>query len=263
MKKFIALFLFLCTTIGYAQGESFHRDANTIQVSASGENLQIEFCSPDMFRIRRSPNNVYAENEQWMIRKYDFSPVDLKTETQTDAYSIATADLKIRIAKHNLLIEVQDKTGKTLYSEQANPHFYPDSVSNQVTLGADEHFFGFGERMDFLDQRGKQVYLNVELGRGTKPAVGGKDILRANYCPVPLMISTRGYGVFFHTAFPTRWDMGWSSKDNYTFGANGGELDYYFIYGPDMYAIVDNYTQLTGKSPMLPRYAMGLHVGTY
>lgn len=40
--------------------------------------------------------------------------------------------------------------------------------------------------MDFMDQRGRKIYLNVELGRGIKPAVGGKDILRANYCPVPL-----------------------------------------------------------------------------
>jgi alpha-glucosidase (family GH31 glycosyl hydrolase) len=30
-----------------------------------------------------------------------------------------------------------------------------------------------------------------------------------------------------------------------------------------LHAIVDRYTDLTGKSPMLPRHAMGLHVGTY
>lgn len=27
--------------------------------------------------------------------------------------------------------------------------------------------------------------------------------------------------------------------------------------------MIDRYTELTGKSPMLPRFAMGLHVGTY
>ena len=60
-----------------------------------------------------------------------------------------------------------------------------------------EHFFGFGERMDFMDQRGRKVYLNVELGRGIKPAVGGKDILRANYCPVPFMVTETVVGGFF------------------------------------------------------------------
>lgn len=127
----------------------------------------------------------------------------------------------------------------------------------------DEHFFGFGERMDFMDQRGRKVYLNVELGSGPRPAVGGKDILRANYCPVPFMMSTRGYGIFFHTAYPTEWNMGWDCSDSYSFKAFGGDLDYYFIYGPDFYTMVDHYTDLTGKAPMLPRFAMGLHLGTY
>ena len=57
--------------------------------------------------------------------------------------------------------------------------------------------------------------------------------------------------------------MGWDSSDYYSFKAFGGDLDYYFIYGPDFYTMVDRYTELTGKSPMLPRFAMGLHVGTY
>mgnify|MGYP002240949247 FL=1 len=87
--------------------------------------------------------------------------------------------------------------------------------------------------MDFMDQRGRKIYLNVELGRGIKPAVGGKDILRANYCPVPFMMSTKGYGLFFHTPFATEWNMGWDSSDYYSFKAFGGDLDYYFIYGPD------------------------------
>ena len=77
------------------------------------------------------------------------------------------------------------------------------------------------------------------------------------------MMSTKGYGLFFHTPFATEWNMGWDSSDYYSFKAFGGDLDYYFIYGPDFYTMVDRYTELTGKSPMLPRFAMGLHVGTY
>ena len=77
------------------------------------------------------------------------------------------------------------------------------------------------------------------------------------------MMSTKGYGLFFHTPFATEWNMGWDSSDYYSFKAFGGDLDYYFMYGPDFYTMIDRYTELTGKSPMLPRFAMGLHVGTY
>ena len=128
---------------------------------------------------------------------------------------------------------------------------------------ANEHFFGLGERMDQLDLRGQRVHLNVELGRGPRPAVGGKDILRANYCPVPWVMSNRGYGIFFHTAWPSDWDMGWSSNQTYSWRADGGELDYYFIKGPEIQSMIHSYQQLTGTCPMMPRSAYGLHLGSY
>lgn len=159
---------------------------------------------------------------------------------------------------------MKDIRGKKLYQEIPVISYAPDSTVNiKAILEADEHFFGFGERMDKLDQRGSLVKLNVGLGRGEKPAVGGKDILRANYCPVPFFMSTRGYGLFFHTGYATEWDMGWSDNNQYSIRAQGGMLDYYFIYGSSFYDIIDSYTNLTGKSPMLPKFAMGLHLGTY
>src|SRR5699024_3155400 len=89
------------------------------------------------------------------------------------------------------------------------------------------------------------------------------NILEANYSPVPFFMSTRGYGIFFHTPYATQWDMGHTQSGQYSFGSAGGELDYYFIYGPDFPGMLDQYTALTGKSPLLPKFAHGLHVGTY
>jgi alpha-glucosidase (family GH31 glycosyl hydrolase) len=258
MKHFFILILFFFFL------PSFFASAEpVIELKNSDETLRIDFCYPTMFRVRRSPNRDFRDNETWMVRRYDFSPVEVVTSDGGDTIRYVTGDLQIAVCRTTLAIRVGNSEGKTLYRELAAPRFAGDSVQTTVVLEADEHFFGFGERMDQLDQRGRCVYLNVELGRGPKPAVGGKDVLRANYCPVPLMLSTRGYGIFFHTAAPNTWDMGWTSNDVYSFGATGGELDYYFIYGPEMGAVVDRYTDLTGKSPMLPRYAMGLHVGTY
>jgi alpha-glucosidase (family GH31 glycosyl hydrolase) len=257
MKHIHILILFLALAPIAAQ-------AQPVELSNGNESLRLDFCQPEMFRIQRLyKTQVLKENETWMVRQYDFPKVSVETVEQGDTVYYNTDALHIAVSKTTLAISVSNIQGKKIYCESAAPRFAGDSVRTTVNLPADEHFFGFGERMDNLDQRGKRVYLNVELGRGTKPAVGGKDILRANYCPIPLMLSTRGYGIFFHTAFPNTWDMGWSSPSIYSFCAGGGELDYYFIYGPAMGAVVDRYTALTGKSPMLPRYAMGLHVGTY
>ncbi len=264
MKHYSILLLLMFFALdALAAGNGYTRKGNEIIFTTPNGDIKLSFCNTDMFRIQKSRDHTFPENEQWMVRNYSFAPVELSVEEQEKYYSISTQALRIRAYKNPFHLIVSDKQDKVLYTELPDEAFYPDSVKNTCAMQADEHFFGFGERMDFLDQRGKKIYLNVELGRGNKPAVGGKDILRANYCPVPFMMSNKGYGVFFHTGFPTEWNMGWDNIKQYSFKAFGGELDYYFIYGPDFYKMVDRYTDLTGKAPMLPRFAMGLHVGTY
>ena len=140
---------------------------------------------------------------------------------------------------------------------------YGSAVAVSKKLSADEHFFGFGERMDFMDRRSKKLNLNVGRGKGLPHAIGAYNILEANYCPVPFFMSTKGYGIFMHNSFATDWDMGATKNDQYSFKAVDGELDYYFIYGPTFANILNNYTSITGKSPMLPQFALGLHAGTY
>src|SRR6185436_10879102 len=107
-----------------------------------------------------------------------------------------------------------------------------DTVKCVKSMDPEEHFFGFGERMDFLDRRFKRLKLNVGRGRGMPHVAGAYNILEANYSPIPFFMSTNGYGIFFHNAFPTDWDMGSGNNKVYSFSAAGGELDYYFIYGP-------------------------------
>jgi len=276
MRKTLCLFVFLLVVVTPVVASTsllntavqhsdvnYHSDGNQIILTTPAGHVRIEFCTPEMFRVRCSSGTEFPENEQWMVRKYVFHPVHYAIQDKDSYLFIETEKLNIHAYKNPFKLDVFDKNGQSLYSELKGQRLFADSVKNVVALQPDEHFFGLGERMDFLDQRGKKVYLNVELGRGAKPAVGGKDILRANYCPVPFVMSTKGYGIFFHTGYPTEWNMGWDSKDWYSFKAFGGELDYYFIYGPDFYTLIDRYTDLTGKSPMLPRFAMGLHVGTY
>ncbi len=39
----------------------------------------------------------------------------------------------------------------------------------------------------------------------------------------------------------------------------GPELDYYIIYGPEPAQIIATYTQLTGRMPLPPKWALGYH----
>ena len=239
-----------------------HKKKNECVWTNGERSVRLQLCSPDMVRFTKSRSLSFEENEPWMVVNYQWERVSYSlTENESD-YRIKTDSLEVCLSKSDASVRIHYNRGHSVWQELSSMHYDGNSVYNNCRLLPDEHFFGFGERMDFFDQRGKKIYLNVERGNGPKPAVGNKDVLRANYCPVPFFMSSAGYGIFFHTAYPTTWDMGESTPDTYSFSAENGELDYYFLYG-DFYHLIDCYTSLTGKSPLMPKKAYGLHLGTY
>lgn len=253
--RYYLMLLYACALASSIYAQQIN--GNSIVYSSSEGNLRIEMCTESMFRVTKVPSSVMPANEKWMVVKYDFPQVKF----HVDEKSIVTDRLQLKIEDNPWRIQVSDASGNLVYREIASS--CKDTIYNVVAMNADEHFFGFGERMDRVDQRGHRLHLNVELGRGKKPAVGGKDILRANYCPIPLMLSNKGYALFFHTAVPNDWDMGWSQSDKYSFSAPGGDNDYYFILGQDLTDMIHSYQQLTGVAPLMPRAAYGLHIGSY
>jgi alpha-glucosidase len=242
----------------------FKKRGNLISLLTTKGAVRFEFCSPEVFRIRTSWDGKFEANENLMVINYQWPEVPVKVQDQKDFFLLSTSKLSIKLYKTPFRLDVFDIKDQLLSGELAGAIFKENTaVSVTKKLQSDEHFFGFGERMDFMDRRFKKVTLNVGRGKGLPHAIGAYNILEANYCPVPFFMSTKGYGIFLHNSFATEWDMGAGRKDQYSFKAADGELDYYFIYGPTFQAILNHYTGITGKSPMLPQFALGLHAGTY
>jgi alpha-glucosidase (family GH31 glycosyl hydrolase) len=216
-----------------------------------------------MFRVRATWTGNFEENEPWMVKQYDWAPIEVIKSEDNQSFKLSTKTIEVTIGKSPFTIQVYDKYRKSISSVVQSMFSNKDSVVCTNQLKPDEHFFGFGERMDFLDQRNKLLKLNVGRGKGRPHIVGAYNVLEANYSPIPFFMSTNGYGIFFHNAYATTWDMGYSSTTEYRFAASGGELDFYFISGTRLENIIFQYTSLTGRSPLLPKFALGLHVGTY
>lgn len=260
--------LFLCSIACAQQGigdyrSGFSKTGNLFSFTNQHGKTLIGFCTPAMFRVRSSWTGRFEDNEPWMVVKYDWEPVSVTARENKDHFLLSTAEIKVKVFKSPFRIEVYNAAGALLSADGAGNYQKNGAPVCEKKLQPDEHFFGFGERMDFTDQRSKKLQLNVGRGKGQPHIIGAYDPLQANYSPVPFFMSTKGYGIFFHTGFPTEWDMGAAAKEAYSFSAAGGELDYYFIVGPRLPRVLEQYTQLTGRSPLLPRFALGLHVGTY
>jgi len=271
---FISLFLIISTIKAQDSIGDFekivYRNGNEIKFKNKNASLILEICTPSIIRFRTSWDDTFLEDEHWMVSKYSWDAVSYNIEESKTEIKIVTDNIQLIIQKQPFTIQIFDNNRNLLSSEAGRKNnFNLGAFKNKNAVGSikelqpDEHFFGFGERMDFLDRRGKVVNLEVGRGIGKPHIIGAYNVLEANYSPVPFFMSTKGYGLFFHNSFPTLWDMGSSHPNAFSFKAEGGELDYYFIYGPTFTNILDSYTEITGKSPLLPKFALGLQVGTY
>ena len=68
-------------------------------------------------------------------------------------------------------------------------------------------------------------------------------------------------GLFYHNTFESFFDMGCERSGYWKrysyFCADGGDLDCYFINGPNLSEIIERYTDLTGKTAFSPIESLG------
>ncbi len=172
----------------------------------------------------------------------------------------------IEIQKYPWRIILRDKNGKILTQTRA----IIDNDSTQVKLlpfsfikrGADnsrsvnpvfllspgERIFGCGESFTALNKVGQKVHLYVTDPQG--PETDGM------YKPVPFYFSNRGYGFFMHTSAPVTCDFGASYIGAQRLFMGDEAIDFFVFFGEPK-EILDAYTNVTGKSPMLPLWTFG------
>ena len=117
-------------------------------------------------------------------------------------------------------------------------------------LTPDEHLYGLGERFTRLDQRGEHITLWTSDAWGTTS--------EASYKYVPFLQSSRGYGLFWHTPTPVTMQLSTPSARAAHVRVGEPSLDLFVIFGRNAKEILAEYTRLTGRATMPPRWAFGV-----
>lgn len=124
-------------------------------------------------------------------------------------------------------------------------------------MQGDEKFYGLGDKTGFLDKK----HYDYEMWNSDLPQAH-TDAFKALYKSVPFFITLREncvYGLFFDNTYKSFFNMAKENEKYFYFGANEGNLDYYFIYGAAMKEVVQNYTYLTGRTPLPQLWTLGYH----
>lgn len=117
-----------------------------------------------------------------------------------------------------------------------------------------ENYYGLGEKSGSFNRTGKSYTMwNSDI-----PAY--KADTDPLYQTVPFyfgMRKGRAYGVFFDNSYWSSFDFGKLSPQRSSFGATGGEINYYFFDGPSPKEILSQFTDLVGRMPLPPRWSLG------
>lgn len=116
-----------------------------------------------------------------------------------------------------------------------------------------EHFYGFGEKFNALDQRGKLV----RIMNKDKHAHENDDIKfekDRSYKTVPFFMSSRGYGLWLEDTSVAYFDMDSDGRGKWTLRFESDSARLYFIAGPRLTQVLERYMEFTGRPPMWPAW---------
>jgi alpha-glucosidase (family GH31 glycosyl hydrolase) len=147
----------------------------------------------------------------------------------------------------------------TEYSE--NMHEFDlatNSFGATFSIGSADRFYGLGtasSKRIQLRGHGYRLWTQYHGNFGFK---GVNADWEQTEGPVPLLISTAGWGVFVNTTWVHYYDIGRYESDKTFFWGPGGQLDFYLLIGDTMPKQIELYTEITGKPRLLPEFGYGL-----
>ena len=233
-----------------------------IEIHSGAAMLRITALRDDIVRVRISANGTLPEDASWAVLPAARSKsVDVQPIQDAASVGFRTAVLDVRVERNPLRLVVRDLAGNIISADAVGrpTRFQLGGFSVYKEMPADEHYFGLGDKTGSFDRR-QQAYTlwNTDVGpqESTDPL----------YKSVPFFLginTRRSYGIFLDNTWRTWFDFGKQARDSYSFGAEGGPLDYYVIYGPTPKQVVEGYAYLTGAPPLPPLWSLGFQQSRY
>ncbi len=223
--------------------------------------FSLDILTDDIIRFRYGTDGYHEPDFSYALSD-DFERHIQELEwTETDrAYVIMTSHLNIEIAKRDTRATIRNKDGQILSKDEKgfhwirNEEYGGDNVYMSKIAERDESFYGLGDKPTDFNLSGKQL---TNWGSDTYGYDENTDPVYKNIPFYYSLYQGMGYGIFFDNSFQTHFDFASERRTVTTFWAEGGEMNYYFINGPQLMDVCKRYTLLTGTPELPPLWALG------
>jgi alpha-D-xyloside xylohydrolase len=217
------------------------------------EVLEVTVCADSVVHVVARPVEAPASTAQrpWMLDRAESCPGSAFQFSQSgDLITLATSRLTISLSARTGGLSFKTAEGETLLKENWNlPRTYISvqstalyQIKERFSADSTEAIYGLGQHQSGLfNYRGS----TLELGQNNTDVA------------IPLLISSKGYGILWNTASFTYVDNRFPLDLDFESMA-GDQVDYYVLYGPAMDRIIHEYRSMTGHAPLFPQWAYGL-----
>ncbi|HXB61117.1 MAG TPA: glycoside hydrolase family 31 protein [Candidatus Acidoferrales bacterium] len=247
------------TTLGAMPAPGW--DGKTLLFHSGQGMLAITPLSDDVVRVRFTTKPDFGRDHSYAVINHDLGSPTAKADIDADSATLTTASLKVKVQYSPLRFSFANAAGEVLDADDPAQGTSLAGSAFRVAkqLDDDEHVYGLGEKIGSLDKRGWKLggYNYVMWNSDTPAYDSSTDPL---YVSVPFfMVLRRGesHGIFLDNTWRSYFDIGHEQRNLLTFGADGGDIDYYFINGPDPKQVIERYTALTGRTPLPPLWSLG------
>lgn len=223
--------------------------------------LEVRFLSPDLIRFDWKPG---LPPVPYAIARQDWAEVAVQLQEAPDSWSVVSEALQVKVQLDGSLT-ITNPAGQILRQELP-PKGQGESLLHQAPLRPEERIYGLGERSVNLNLRlAKEITEKGEVTQRPKTfrmwnydAAGkyspGSDPM---YLCIPLYLGLHQQGsylVFYENSFEANFTF----TEQATAEFQGGSLRYYFASG-SLPQLLERYTELTGRAPLPPQWALGYH----
>ena len=254
-------FMFLLTTVALAEWQPIGSlkaekpQGSQFTFSSPRATVVVTVLASDLVRVRMISGTSLPTDHSYAVIKTDWPNVKVEFSDEKNTRIIRTSDLQVHIGLSPFRVAFYDQKGHLISKDADNQGMSWDAARVRCwkSMPEDEHYYGFGEKSTPLDKRGRS---HVMWNQDPSGFDASSEPL---YQSVPFFVGLRAgraYGIFLDNTFRSSFDMGAEFPDAYSFGAEGGELNYYFFAGPGPKDVVSRFTELVGRSPLPPRWSL-------
>jgi alpha-D-xyloside xylohydrolase len=215
--------------------------------------MRLEIFSPRTVRVTYAAQNKLPETKSFAVIAQP-QKTKWKLDETTNEIILSTDEIEVRVNRATGAVSFFDKSGAPILAENPDggKSLAPNRVGNldtlrsreEFTLAADEAFYGLGQHGGgLMNYRGAKIHLQQR--NPTESAV-------------PVLISSRGYGIFWDNPAITDVDAGQTNPKILSWNSEAADtIDFYFMFGPKLDDVIASYRQLTGAAPMFGKWAWG------